>query len=95
LRDQLVVYRRNPGRRPLAPRDRCADCRRFIPTGTAGRCDACFAGRPPAMALRVNGHRVEYPAEVVAGMPTGLRLAFERSPALIQPPPAAAAIPPG
>jgi hypothetical protein len=38
------------------------------------------------MALRVNGHRVEYPREVVAGMPTGLRLAFERSPALIQPP---------
>jgi hypothetical protein len=86
LRDRLVVYRRNPGRRPLAARDRCADCRRFIPTGTAGRCDACFARRPPAMALRVNGHRVEYPREVVAGMPTGLRLAFERSPALIQPP---------
>ena len=85
LRDRLVVYRRNPGRRPLADRDRCAECRRFIPTGTAGRCDACFARRPPAMALRVNGHRVEYPREVVAGMPTGLRLAFERSPALIWP----------
>jgi hypothetical protein len=38
------------------------------------------------MALCVNGHRVEYPREVVAGMPTGLRLAFEQSPALIWPP---------
>ena len=85
LRDRLVVYRRNLARLPLAARDRCADCRRFIPTGTAGRCDACFARRPPAMALRVNGHRVEYPPEVVAGMPTGLRLAFERSSALIRP----------
>jgi hypothetical protein len=37
------------------------------------------------MALRVNGHRVEYPREVVAGMPTGLRLAFERSSSLIRP----------
>jgi hypothetical protein len=87
LRDLLVVYRRNRARLPLAARDRCAECRRFIPTGTAGRCDACFARRPPAMALRVNGHRVEYPPEVVAGMPTGLRLAFERSSSLIRPPP--------
>lgn len=85
LRDRLVVYRRNPVRRPLAQRDRCASCRRFIPTGSAGRCDACFARRPPAMALRVGGHRVEYPQEVVDAMPAGLRLAFERSPALIWP----------
>ena len=34
------------------------------------------------MALRVNGHRVEYPQEIVDAMPAGLRLAFERSPAL-------------
>ena len=95
LRDRLVVYRRNRARLPLAARDRCADCRRFIPTGAAGRCDACFARRPPAMALRVNGHRVEYPPEVVAGMPTGLRLAFERSSALIRPPLADPAAPPG
>jgi hypothetical protein len=93
LRDRLVVYRRNPARRPLTARDRCAECRRFLPTGTAGRCDQCFAGRPPAMALRVNGHRVEYPREVVAGMPVGLRLAFERSSALIHPPRAGAASP--
>jgi len=84
LRDRLVVYRRNNVRRPLAGRDRCEGCRRFIATGSAGRCDACFARHPPAMALRVNGVRVEYPREVVASMPRGLRLAFERSPALIR-----------
>jgi hypothetical protein len=32
------------------------------------------------MALLVNGHRVEYPQEIVDAMPRGLRLAFERSP---------------
>ena len=85
LRDRLVVYRRNPVRRPLIERDRCVSCRRFLPTGSAGRCDACFARRPPALALRVNGHRVEYPREVVDAMPPALRLAFERSPALISP----------
>lgn len=84
LRDRLVVYRRNPVRRPLAARDRCYDCARFLPTGATGRCDPCFARRPPAMALRVNGHRVEYPQEVVDAMPAGLRLAFERSPSLIR-----------
>jgi hypothetical protein len=35
------------------------------------------------MALRINGHRVEYPREVVDAMPVGLRLAFERSPSRI------------
>ena len=84
LRDRLTVYRRNPVRRPLTHRDRCVSCRRFLPTGAAGRCDACFARRPPAMALRVNGRRVEYPQEVVDGMPPGLRLAFERSESLIR-----------
>jgi hypothetical protein len=83
LRDRLVIYRRDEVRRPLSARDRCAECRRFLPTGAAGRCDACFARRPPAMALRVSGRRVEYPREVVDGMPTGLRLALERSPSLI------------
>jgi hypothetical protein len=95
LRDRLVVYRRNPARRPLAGRDRCADCGRFIPTGATGRCDECFARRPPAMALHVSGHRVEYPREVVAAMPAGLRLAFERSSALIRPSLADPAAPPG
>jgi hypothetical protein len=37
------------------------------------------------MALQVNGHRVEYPAQVVAAMPEGLRRAFERSPSLLWP----------
>ena len=86
LADRLTVYRRNPVRRPLVERDRCPGCRRFLPTGAAGRCDACFASRPPAMALLVNGHRVEYPQEVVDAMPAGLRLAFERSPSLLRPP---------
>jgi hypothetical protein len=84
LRDRLVVYRRNAVRRPLAGRDRCPGCRRFMATGSAGRCDACFARHPPAMALRVNGYRVEYPREVVDAMPPGLRLAFARSPSLIR-----------
>ncbi|MCW2935172.1 MAG: hypothetical protein JWM19_6134 [Actinomycetia bacterium] len=86
LRDRLVVYRRNGERRPLAQRDRCPECKRFLPTGAAGRCDRCFTRRPPAMALQVNGHRVEYPQEVVDTMPPGLRMAFERSPSLLWPP---------
>lgn len=80
LRDRLVVYRRNPVRRGLTQRERCPACRRFVPTGSAGRCDRCFARNPPALAIRVSGHRVEYPREVVNAMPAGLRLAFERSP---------------
>jgi hypothetical protein len=83
LRDRLVVYRRNALRQPLTGRDRCPDCRRFMPTGSAGRCDACYERRPPAMALLVNGVRVEYPREIVDAMPSGLRLAFERSPSLM------------
>ncbi len=85
LADRLVVYRRNAVRRPLTQRDRCPGCGRYLPTGAIGRCDRCFRLHPPAMALRVNGHRVEYPAEVVAAMPEGLRRAFERSPSLLWP----------
>jgi hypothetical protein len=44
-----MVYRRNPQRRPLVERDRCFECRRFIPTGAIGRCDACFERHPPAL----------------------------------------------
>jgi len=86
LRDRVVVYRRNPVRRALGQRDRCLECGRYLPTGETGRCHRCFTRRPPAMALRVNNHRVEYPQEVVDAMPEGLRRAFERSPALIWPP---------
>jgi hypothetical protein len=85
LADRLVVYRRNAARRSLAQRDRCPGCGRYLPTGAIGRCDRCFTLRPPAMALQVNGHRVEYPAQVVAAMPEGLRRAFERSPSLLWP----------
>jgi len=79
LRDRLMVYRRNARRRPLVERDRCFECRRFIATGSIGRCDTCFALRPPALALRVGRHRVEYPQEVVDAMPPALRRAFAAS----------------
>lgn len=84
LRDRLVVYRRNPVRRPLRQRDRCAGCRRFLPTGSAGRCDRCLTRTPPAMTLRVNGQLIEYPRAVVDAMPAGLRLALEHSPARVE-----------
>jgi DNA-binding NarL/FixJ family response regulator len=72
LGDRLVVFRGNVVRRRLAQRDRCPGCGRYLPTGVIGRCDRCFRRHPPAMALRVNGHRVEYPAAVVAGRPSGI-----------------------
>jgi hypothetical protein len=84
LRDRLVVYRRNLQRRPQLERDRCFECHRFIATGAIGRCDACFARRPPALALRVGRHRVEYPQAVVDAMPPALRKAFETSPSRIR-----------
>jgi hypothetical protein len=83
LQDRVMVYRRNPVRRALVERDRCFECRKFIPTGAIGRCDACFERRPPALALRVGRHRVEYPQDVVAAMPAALRKAFENSPSRI------------
>jgi hypothetical protein len=86
LCDRLVVYRRNAARRRLAVRDCCPECGRYRPTGAVGRCDQCFARRPPAMAIQVNGHRVEYPQEIVDTMPAGLRRAFECSPSLLWPP---------
>jgi hypothetical protein len=84
LQDRLMVYRRNPVRRPLLERDRCFECNQFMPTGAIGRCDACFRRRPPALALRVGRHRVEYPREVVDAMPVALQRAFETSPARIR-----------
>jgi hypothetical protein len=86
LRDRLVVYRRNASRRPLAHRDRCPECGRYLPTGATGRCDRCFTRHPPAMAVQVNGHRVEYPQDIVDAMPEGLRRALARSPSLLWPP---------
>jgi hypothetical protein len=83
VQDRLKVYRRNAVRRAHVERDRCFECQRYIATGTIGRCDSCFRRRPPALALRVGRHRVEYPENVVAAMPPALRKAFEASPARI------------
>jgi len=84
LRDRLRVYRRNPLRLPHRERDQCFECGRFIPTGAIGRCDACFERRPPALALRVGRHRLEYPPEAVDAMPPALRRALEASPGRIR-----------
>ena len=84
LRDRVMVYRRNPRRQPHVERDRCFECRRFIPTGAIGRCNSCFERHPPALALRVGRHRVEYPQDVVDAMPPALRRAFEASPSRIR-----------
>jgi hypothetical protein len=84
LEDRVMVYRRNAQRKAHVERDRCFECKRYIPTGAIGRCDACFRLRPPALALKVGPHRVEYPQSVVDAMPPALRKAFESSPALIK-----------
>lgn len=86
LDDRVLVYRRNPVRRPHVVRDRCDECRRFVPTGSLGRCDACFAQRPPALALRVGRHREEYSREVLDALHPALRRALESSPSRIHPP---------
>lgn len=44
---------------------------------------------PPALALKVGRHRVEYPPNVVEAMPRALRKAFEASPSRISVAPAA------
>jgi len=84
LQDRVMVYRRNAVRRAHVERDRCFECQRYVATGAIGRCDACFRRRPPALALRVGRHRVEYPPSVVQAMPPALRRAFETSPARIR-----------
>jgi hypothetical protein len=84
LRDRLAVYRRNATRRPHRRRDRCPECGRFVPTGSIGRCDSCFARRPPALALGAGRHRVEYSRETLDSMPPALRRAFEASPQRIR-----------
>jgi len=84
LHDRLLVYRRNPTRRPLLERDHCDECGRFVATGSIGRCDRCFERRPPALALRLGRHRIEYPQAVLDAMPPALRKAFESSPSRIR-----------
>jgi hypothetical protein len=80
LRDRLMVYRRNPARRAHRDRDRCDECKRFVRTGSIGRCDQCFERRPPALALRRGRHRVEYARETLETLPAALRKALEESP---------------
>jgi hypothetical protein len=79
LNDRVHVYRRNAVRRPHLRRDRCDECRRFMPTGSLGRCDSCFRRRPSALALRVGRHRTEYTEEMLARLPSALRSALEAS----------------
>ena len=50
-----------------------------------GRCDACFAARPPALAVRSGRHRVEYAEEQLEAMHPALRRALETSPNRVQP----------
>ena len=80
LRDRLMVYRRNPARVAHRDRDRCDECRRFVATGSIGRCDRCFERRPPALAHRHGRHRIEYARETLDAMPPALRNALEASP---------------
>ena len=79
LSDRLVVFERAAERRPLATRDRCPGCGRFVPTGSLDRCMRCVVRHPPALAISVDGSRVEYSVEQVEAMPVGLRLALEES----------------
>ena len=79
LSDRLVVFGRAAERRPLATRDRCPGCGRFVPTGSLDRCMRCVVRHPPALAISVDGSRVEYSVEQVEAMPVGLRLALEAS----------------
>jgi len=77
--DRLVILRRNPVRRPLTMRDRCDECRRYVPTGAIGRCARCRERHPAALTLQVGEHRLEYPAEALAAMPPALVTALRNS----------------
>jgi hypothetical protein len=79
LPDRMTVYRRNPARRPLRERDRCHEYGRFIRTASIGRCDWCIQRNPPAVAIQVGEHRVEYSAETLETVPPALRRAIEAS----------------
>jgi len=80
IADRVTVYRRNQVRRPLTVRNRCYQCGRFLGTDAIGRCDRCFARHPPALAIAVGPHRVEYPLEALMSMPAALRYALADSP---------------
>lgn len=80
LDDRLRIYRRNAVRRAQLQRDRCDECRRFVGTGSLGRCDACFKRNPPALALKSGRHRAEFSQAILDSLPPGLRRAYEVSP---------------
>jgi hypothetical protein len=84
LDDRLRVYRRNLVRRAQLQRDRCDECRRFVPTGSLGRCDACFERHPPALALRSGRHRAEFSHAMLGDLPPALRKAYAASPKRIR-----------
>ncbi len=77
--DRLVVFRRNPVRRRHTTRDRCDECRRYVPTGAIGRCARCRERRPAALTLEIGGHRLEYPAAALEAMPPALAAALRNS----------------
>lgn len=79
LRDRLTLYRRAPVRRPHTVRDRCDECRRFVPTGTIGRCAWCRRRHPVPLTLRAGEHRLEYPQQVLDSMPPALVAALQNS----------------
>ena len=83
LADRLAMLERNPTHRPVVARDRCPGCRRFVPTGSLDRCAECIRSRPPALAIAVDGSRVEYTADQLDALPEGLRIALEASPSRI------------
>jgi hypothetical protein len=77
--DRLVIFRRNPVRRRLITRDRCDECRRYVPTGAIGRCARCRQRHPAALTLQVGEHRLEYPAEALGALPPALVTALRNS----------------
>jgi hypothetical protein len=79
VRDRLTIFRRNPVRRWLTGRDRCDECRRYLPTGAVGRCGRCRERRPAALTLRHGDHRLEYPADALGLMPAALVAALRTS----------------
>lgn len=77
--DRLTVWRRSPVRRPLRVRDHCPQCSRFMPTGSAGRCERCVAAEPAALTRWSGTRRIEYSRAVLDRMPAALRAALRAS----------------
>jgi hypothetical protein len=77
--DRLVVFRRNPVRRPHTTRTRCDECRRYVPTDSIGRCARCRERHPAELTLQLGAHRLEYPADVLEAMHPALATALRHS----------------